>query len=43
MALIPKVSYYGVNGMGEEERRDFLVWYVSLKSGPFDHRRVLET
>jgi len=40
---IPDVSYYGVNEMGEEERREFVAWYESQKSEPiFDNRRVLE-
>ena len=41
---IPDVSYYGVNEIGEEERREFLAWNESQKSEPiFDNRRVLET
>jgi len=28
--------------MGEEERREFLVWYKSQKSELYDNRRVLE-
>jgi len=40
---IPDVSYYGVNVMGKEERRDFLVCYESRKPEPSENRRVLET
>jgi len=39
---IPDIKYYGVNEMGEEERRDFLAWYESQKSELFDKTRVLE-
>jgi len=40
---IPDIPYYGVNEMREEERREFLVWYESQKTVPFDNRHVLET
>jgi len=38
---IPIVLYYGVNEVGEEEKREFLVWYESRKSEPFQNRSVL--
>jgi hypothetical protein len=36
--------YYGVDQMGESERKDFLAWYEDQKSSRtvFDNRRVLE-
>jgi len=37
------VSYYGVNEMGEEERRVFLAWYENQKEPIFDNGRVLES
>jgi len=40
---IPDGSFYGANEMSEEERREFLAWYESQKSLPFDNRHVLET
>ena len=41
---IPDVSYYGVNEMGEGERREIFAWYESQKSETiFDNRRVLES
>jgi len=42
---VPDVSYYGLNEMGEEERREFLAWYESQKSEEpiFVNRRVLES
>jgi len=40
---IPDVSYYGVNEMGKEVRREFLAWYDSQISELFDKRRVLES
>ena len=40
---IHDISYYGVNEMKEEERKDFLVWYASQRSETFDNRRVLES
>ena len=39
---IPDVSYYAVNEMGKEERREFLAWYESQKSELFNNRRVLK-
>jgi len=39
---IPDISYYGANEMREEERKEFLVWYESQRSEPFDNRHVLE-
>jgi len=41
---IPDVSFYGVNQICEEERREFLAWYESKKSeSTFNNRRILET
>jgi hypothetical protein len=40
---IPSTSYYGVSGMGESERREFLDWYEGQKGELFDNKRVLET
>ena len=40
---IPCISYYGVNEMREEERREFLIWYGSQRSETFDNRYDLET
>jgi len=39
---IPDVSYYGVNEMLEEERREFVASYVSQEP-IFDNRSVLES
>jgi hypothetical protein len=39
---MPDVSYYGVDQMGEAERKDFLAWYENQKSLVFDNKRVLE-
>ena len=40
----PDVTYYGVNVMGEEERREFQACYESQKSEEpiFEYRRVLQ-
>ena len=38
----PDVSYYGVNEMGEEEKREFLAWYESQEP-VFDSTCVLES
>ena len=40
---IPNTSYYGINEMSAEERREFLEWYDNQRSVPFDNRRVQET
>jgi len=40
---IPDVAYYGMNEMGEEERKEFLVWYERQRSETFDNRHVLES
>ena len=40
---IPDISYYGANEMREEDRKEFLVWYESQRSEPFDNRDMLET
>jgi len=42
MGPVPDVTYYGVNEMGEEEKREFLARYESQKSELFVNRRVLE-
>jgi hypothetical protein len=39
---MPDISYYGVDQMGESERKDFLAWYENQKSSVFDNKRVLE-
>ena len=39
---IPDVAYYGMNEMGEEEKRQFHAWYESQKLYIFDNRLVLE-
>jgi len=38
----PDISYYGVNEIKEEERKEFLGWYESQRSDTFDNLRVLE-
>ena len=38
---IPDVSYYGMNEMDEEGRREFLAWYESQEP-IFDNNRLLE-
>jgi len=40
---IPDISYYGVDEMREDERKEFLVWYESQNSVSFDNRHVLES
>jgi len=40
---IPDMTYYGVDGMREEERKEFLVWYENQRSETFDNRHVLES
>jgi len=40
---IPDISYYGVDEMREDERKEFLVWYEIQKSQTFDNRHVLES
>jgi len=37
------MTYYGVDEMWEDERKDFLVWYESQRSETFDNRHVLES
>jgi len=37
------MTYYGVDDMREDERKEFLVWYESQRSVTFDNRHVLET
>jgi len=37
------MSYYRVNEMREEERKEFLVWYESQRYESFDNRPVLES
>ena len=39
---IPDMTYYGVDEMQEDERKEFLVWYESQRSETFDNRQVLE-
>jgi len=39
----PAFSYYETKEMREEERKEFLVWYESQRSEPFDDRSILET
>ena len=40
---IPDIWYYGVNEMGEEERKDFLGWYERQRSETFENKHVLES
>jgi hypothetical protein len=40
---IPSTSYYGVSGMSDSERCEFLAWYEGQKGELFDNKRVLET
>ena len=40
---IPDISYYGVNEMGEEERKDFFGWHERQRSETFENKRVLES
>ena len=40
---IPDISYYGVDEMREDGRKEFLVWYESQKSETFDNRHALES
>jgi len=40
---IPDISYYGVDEMQEDGRKEFLVWYESQTSETFDNRHVLES
>ena len=37
------MTYYGVDEMREEERKEFLVWYESQRSANFKNRHVLES
>jgi len=39
----PDVSYYGVNEMGEGERKEFLAWYESQKESIYDNQQALES
>jgi len=39
---IPYISYYGVNEMGKEERREYLAWYESQEP-IYDKRHMLES
>jgi len=40
---VPDISYYGLNEMGEEERKEFLGWYERQRSETFENKRVLES
>jgi len=40
---IPDISYYGVDEIREDKRKEFLVWYESQRSETFDNRHVLES
>jgi len=40
---IPDMTYYGVDEMREEERKEFVVRYDSQRSETFDNRHVLES
>jgi len=40
---VPDISYYGVNEMGEEKRKDFLGWYERQRSETFENKLVLES
>ena len=40
---ITDISYYGLDEMLEDERKEFLFWYVSQRSETFDNRNVLES
>jgi len=37
------MTYYGVNEMRENERKEFLVCYESQSSKTFENRHVLES
>jgi len=37
------MTYYGVDDMREEERKEFLFWYESQRSETFDNRYILES
>jgi len=40
---IPDMTYYGVDDMREDERKELLVWYESQRSETFDNRNILES
>ena len=37
------MTYYGVDEMREDERKEFIVWYESQRSETFENRHVLES
>jgi len=39
---IPDMSQFGVDEMGESERKEFLAWYEVQKDKVFDNRHVFE-
>jgi hypothetical protein len=39
---MPDISYYVVDEMSGGERKEFLAWYETQKSEPFDNMHVLE-
>ena len=40
---IHDMTYYGVDEMREDERKEFLFWYEIQRSKTFDNRQVLES
>jgi len=39
---IPDMSQFGVDEMGESERKEFLAWYETQTDKVFDNRHVFE-